>query len=107
VEKQTVKTYVHGVNRYRKYGCRCDICRSAASALKRLQRVQTTLPVQPLIDKFGDVIHRRFYRSLDKWHREGVNPYVADKICCSLGCHPAEVYGDDWFEPMWKKDRVS
>ena len=93
----------HGVTGYRNYGCRCDICRLACTELKRRKRISNLIPVQPLIDKFGEDMFRRFPKMMAQWQREGISIYAADKICCARGFHPVEIYGDDWFEPAWEK----
>lgn len=104
--KSTAKVVPHGVLRYRGYGCRCDTCRTAASALKRNRRLENLITVQPLIDKYGASFSSQYKKSIERWQREGIPIFTADKICCARGNHPYEVYGDLWFEKYWRKGKV-
>ena len=88
----------HGISRYRDYNCRCEICRRAISEYKLKQRIAKLIPVQPMIDKFGESFCRQYKGSIDKWIAKGINVYTADKICCSKGFHPVEVFGDIWID---------
>jgi hypothetical protein len=105
VGRSTAEVPPHGVWRYRSRGCRCDTCRDGAAELKRKRRLENLISVQPLIDKYGQSFVSQYSRSLEKWTKDGVPIYTADRICCARGNHPYEVFGDLWFEKYWKKDK--
>ena len=106
MEKPKGRELPHGVSRYRRLGCRCELCRAALRDAKRKRRQANLMPVQPLIDKFGDEFCRKHRDALKTWTVEGISLYVADRICCERGHHPYEIYGDEWFEKEWRKDEV-
>lgn len=94
----------HGLFMYRNRGCRCNICKNAMRRVngKRV-RINKQITVQPLIDKFGEPFVKRFEGSVPKWLAEGISHRAIDRICVGYGYHPYEVYGDLWFEDIWKQ----
>lgn len=41
------------------------------------------------------VVERRFHRAVhDGW----ATGWAVDEVCCAFGFHPAEVYGDMWWD---------
>lgn len=76
-----------------------------ARETKREQRLNNRLPVQPLIDRYGEDFLKTHGKSVQTWLNTGLSPYIIDKLCCARGNHPYEVYGDAWFEPIWNQDK--
>lgn len=105
MEKPPTREVPHSTYRYRKFGCRCDICKRCARDTRRETRLNNRLPVQPILDRFGDALRKTHNASIEGWLRDGINAYTVDKLCCSRGHHPYEVYGDAWFEPIWELDK--
>jgi len=80
-------------------GCRCDECREIGrkSNMQRDRKIPR-LPVHPMIDKFSsNDFSKKYQNSIDNWKTTGVSIFKIDEICCSMGMHPYDVYGDDWF----------
>lgn len=99
--KQQTREIKHGLDGYRRFACRCDICRKASSDRKRFERNRDLLPVQPMIDKYGEQFTKRFPNLIKRWQEEGIGLFVADRICVESGDHPYDVYGDRWYESVW------
>jgi hypothetical protein len=100
----------HG--RYSSYtsgGCRCEPCKKAASDYKKKRTGDTVrLSFDPLYTMFSENSKFNEYSStFGSWTKYGIDPYRADKICCELGVHPYEVWGDAWFTPEWSRDEAS
>jgi hypothetical protein len=36
--------------------------------------------------------------TINKWQHAGLNPYTADAAAAALGCHPTELWGDQWLK---------
>lgn len=97
--------YVHGVARYRQYGCRCDDCVAAYAGyrakLRKYPEQSFTIDAEPLIrfiEKNDGVVKPSTQQTFVRWRDKGVDIFVADQHCVKRGVHPFEVYGSDWFE---------
>lgn len=97
----------HGLGRYKKQKCRCEDCVTAYNTWSRnyqaekiAKRMRNKLDAAPLIDLLYAQVetHSSLGRKLRRWKYEGVDIYTADKICCELGYHPFEVFGDSWWK---------
>jgi hypothetical protein len=97
----------HNFYWYKKKNCRCDVCvaayrfynderRRKAREKARAGKIDAT-PLLALLYEKVDV-HGSLARKMRRWKYEGVDPYAADKVCCELGYHPMEVFGDLWWE---------
>lgn len=95
---------VHGLSRYKKFGCRCSICSEAYEEYKlknRKTNKRLFIPCDPLVslleDKFpGRALEMR--DTLRRWKKRGtVDLYEADRICIMIGLHPYSVFGDLYF----------
>lgn len=107
MSETSFKTVKHGIGRYKKHGCRCDICVAAQkeSSRKRTENFRASkrrgkLPAEPLIALLYDQVdcHSSLGRKIRRWRYEGIDPYTADKLCCEMGYHPFEVFGDAWWK---------
>jgi hypothetical protein len=97
----------HGLGRYKKQKCRCDICMEANRLYceqrrerNHAARTRNKIDATPLIDLlYKDVeTHSSLGRKLRRWRYQGVDIYTADKLCCEMGYHPYEVFGDAWWK---------
>ena len=50
----------HGTENSYRYGCRCKLCREAASEAKRLRRLKTKMPCSHGCGRLVDTINRRY-----------------------------------------------
>lgn len=90
--------HIPSLSKYRG-GCRCDGCREIGSKsnMQRDRKIPR-LPVHPMLNRFSsDDFSKKYQNSIDSWKTNGVNVFKIDEICCSMGMHPYDVYGDDWF----------
>jgi hypothetical protein len=96
--------------------CKCPKCKhkydewlvknNERKRLKRQQeakdRSRKRLNPEPLISLLkeekiiNDVIRKYSSELYANGPRYGLDVYVADKICVSIGLHPLEVFGDEW-----------
>lgn len=101
----------HGTySAYTSGGCRCDDCRQAARDHKRRKYGDTVrLPWEPMFEKFSEfeAFSLRYSAFFPSWKRYGIDPYKADTVCCDMGVHPYEIWGDEWFVTEWRKDEAS
>jgi hypothetical protein len=94
----------HNRNTYLKYKCRCEECVRDNSLYKLKRRREKTYPLR--LD--GKVFVERLYKdnrtnavgrkSLDRWLKEGIELYSADRMCMKLGYHPVEIWGQAFYE---------
>lgn len=101
------KEWNHGIGRYRKHGCRCEVCSAAYAEYRRsLRKHQDTPPLidpEPLIKfiiELGEPMTATKTRLMESWRKNGIDIYRVDKLCVARGFHPFEVYGDEW----WRVD---
>lgn len=98
-------------NRARYYrGCRCDLCvadwtrlrlrRQEQREIEREKRRRDLLDAEPLLRLVYEQVdpHSSLGRKMRYWRANGVDIYTADKLCCELGYHPFEVFGDAWWK---------
>lgn len=96
--------------------CRCSKCKSKYDTWlarntqrKRIKRQQEAeerrrkrLDPEPLIillqeeGIINDTIRKHSNAVYSNGPRYGLDVYVADEICVSIGMHPLEVFGDEW-----------
>lgn len=95
----------HNRNTYLRYKCRCTECVEDAANYRRMRRIErggdtdVRLPAWPLIIFLRKVSDERIqHATLKSWLEKGVSPYTADKWCMRFGAHPAEVYGQAFYE---------
>lgn len=93
----------HGFGKYKKDRCRCDVCVGANKMYqekRRMKRREGKIDATPLIDLLYDKMetHSSLGKRFRIWRLTGVDVYTADKICCELGYHPYEVFGDSWWK---------
>ncbi len=98
------RSFVHGLNAYRVYKCRCEICTSANNESRRKYRplsdsVKIRLDAQPLIDRLtrDGRLNAVENSKISEWRKNGIGIYPADKWCIRLGYHPIEVWGQDFY----------
>lgn len=86
------------ISRYRA-GCKCHDCKEIGrKSNSERDRKIPRLPVEPLVSKFTDQdFLKKYGSSLKAWETSGVHVFKVDEICCSMGFHPYEIYGEDWF----------
>ena len=97
----------HGASMYRQRGCRCETCcegrriqRSKYETRKRHDEVQLRLDPTPLIDllKSNDDLWKVASRAVQNWRTNGIDIYWADHWCIKLGYHPAQVFGQAFYQ---------
>lgn len=97
----------HGLGKYKKEKCRCDVCVDAYrvysleyNTKKRAARTHNKIDAGPLIDLLYAQVetHSSLGRKLRRWRSQGVDIYTADRLCCEMGYHPFEVFGDAWWK---------
>ena len=57
-----------------------------------------------MLEKLPHGFAKRYRGSMGNWKKNGIKLYTADAICVTYGYHPYEIYGDAWYEDIWKKD---
>lgn len=92
---------------YRQQGCRCDICLEGRRAQRaqythgtRKDEVKLRLDPTPLLDLLtaNDELWRIRHQSLRNWRTNGIDIYWADHWCIKLGYHPAQVFGQAFYQ---------
>lgn len=95
---------IHNRNTYVKHKCRCDVCRQANSDYKKSRRPVATyhlrLDSAPLISRLekDNRLVAVSNKCLNRWVREGIELYNADRTCIKLGYHPTEIWGNQFYE---------
>jgi hypothetical protein len=95
--------------KYIKRKCRCELCKEAIAVYNkeraRRKREVPHFPLQPVIDRMTK--HQRgLHETLIKTSSDkSLSVYRIDRLCCSLGFHPYEVYGDLWYEDIWNSEK--
>lgn len=95
-------------------GCRCDECKARKSEYARLWRDQEGLrarcfdfaPLERIIlgrDLALNTVASG--TSVKEWRLRGIPWDRADTLCCKLGMHPFDVYGEDWYDLMAMLDQ--
>lgn len=90
--------------------CRCDECKRAAREYKRSKYGDIIrLESEPMFSHFNgnDIFSSKYSAFFPSWKRYGIDPYKADSVCCDMGIHPFEIWGDEWFATEWRKDEAS
>lgn len=105
--------YHHGDAQYaRQHPCNCDLC---SDAIERARLKYVRLPIEPLVAlappwvqvnsgyaAMGGINGTLDSKMIRRWHRSKSQGWItfwaADTLACALGYHPAEVWGDDWWE---------
>lgn len=109
----------HGTTSGYSNGCRCEACRTAASAYWRRQRARRTppkpqpVPLGPLLERLsshlGVAVEQLSQddiaeacgvtpRTACRWRSCGwIAERYADRIAVHLGWHPAAIWGADWW----------
>lgn len=91
----------HGRSTYLKYKCRCDVCVEDARAYRAKRAVEAIrLKADPFIHRLTvdgriDTVDRS---SVARWKRNGMTIYWADRWAVSLGYHPYEIWGADFYQ---------
>jgi hypothetical protein len=98
------RSFAHGLNAYRVYKCRCEICITANTESKRKYRplsdaVKVRLDAQPLISRLtrDGRLAAVENSKISSWRKDGIGIYSADKWCIRLGYHPIEIWGQDFY----------
>ena len=95
---------IHNRTTYVKYKCRCSVCVAANSEYKKRYRPVATyrlrLDSAPLISRLerDGRLTAVSNRCLNRWTREGIELYNADRTCIKLGYHPTEIWGNQFYE---------
>ena len=104
-----LKPLKHGRQKYYRDKCRCDKCvrswdnfnlkRNAKKKETRAAIKARKLDAAPILALMYEQVdkHSSLGRKMRYWRANGVDPYTADKVCCELGYHPFEVFGDAWW----------
>lgn len=66
------------------------------------QMIDATLLLDWLTE--NDQLNRIDKSTLRKWQERGLSVYTIDKVCIRLGVHPAEVYGNKFYEGCFDND---
>ena len=89
---------------YRYRGCRCDICRAGAEAVRKKYRKSRAVPrirldATPLINRLSPDEIQRFvgHRTVNQWLQNGIELFAADRWCIRLGYHPSQIWGSDFY----------
>jgi len=96
----------HGINGYKKRGCRCEVCQAAYDSYNKNRRKHPELAPkidpEPLIEFIigsGEKITGGLGQQFARWRRSGgVDLFIADAACVRRGYHPFEIYGDAWYD---------
>ena len=101
--KQTAR--YHGINGYKKNGCRCEKCQAAYDSYNMKRRKYPELapkidaePLIAFIIESGEKITGGLGQQFERWRRSGVDLFVADSHCVKRGYHPFEIFGDAWWD---------
>lgn len=97
----------HGTNtKYRNEGCRCSECKEAGrvSNAGRKSRSAIRLPLEPLLPYMSQSFKTSNRVTIKDARTNGLTIYRADALCCKMGRHPWEIYGDLWFQDLWEDD---
>ena len=95
----------HGMGMYRYRKCRCDVCSEAMRQFRKKYRKTSDnynkmVDATPLLEwlTVNNQLDRIDGSTVRKWRERGLSVYVIDKVCIRLGAHPAEVYGNKFYE---------
>lgn len=98
---------VHGLSRYKKFGCRCDVCLAAYAQYRQKSRKtpkKIFIPASPLLNLLDTKYPTRAHEmrnTIKAWRKRGtIELYEADRICIMLGIHPYEIFGDIYFSGL-------
>jgi hypothetical protein len=104
--------------------CRCPACEPRYLAwlarnneLKKIQRKKAAderrrkrLDGAPLVkllreENITNEIIKKHSNEIFSWGEKlGIDAYLADKICISIGLHPIEVFGEEWLIKALQED---
>lgn len=104
----------HGtITGYTTHGCRCEPCAEAGARWREKRKARYAakpkppmLPVEPILAILDDYNRREITLVLKRSMARGISVYRADRICCKLGVHPWMVYGDLYFQDLWKQEEA-
>lgn len=104
----------HGLNAYKRRGCRCEVCLEAhrqSRIRERLKNRRTPIKhhlidATPLIEIYRHLNTRSssLSRTIKKWEKYGISAYDADTYCMRLGYHPIEIFGPAYFEGLFDEE---
>ena len=106
---QIDKQVKHGTySSYDRDKCRCTICVTAMQARTKIRnsrrsRGQSRLPLEPLLSSLPIEFLKENRRSMNKWRKNGLTVFEADRICTRYKVHPFAVYGTRWYSDMWER----
>lgn len=95
---------IHNRTMYVKYKCRCEVCVRANSLYKLKHRKTRTYPLrldgQVFVDRLraDDRTEAVSRKSVERWLKNGIELYAADRMCVKLGYHPVEIWGQAFYE---------
>ena len=105
----------HGINAYKRRGCRCEVCSEAhrqTNIKERLKSRRTPIKhhlidATPLVELYCSISTRdkNFRSSIEKWKKNGISVYDADTYCMKLGFHPIEIFGSAYFEGLLDEEK--
>lgn len=101
-----IKQYTeHGMGMYRYRRCRCEICSEAMYHFRKKYRKTSDnynkmIDATPLLNwlRENGQITQIDGSTARKWAERGLSVYTIDKVCIRLGVHPAEVYGNRFYQ---------
>lgn len=95
--------------KHTKHGCNCALCLEAVERYNeeraRKKKEMPRFALQPIVDRMTRE-QKESHSGLIKANAgKSLTIYKIDRLCCSLGFHPYEVYGDLWYEDIWNSDK--
>ena len=106
---------IHGRSTYMKDNCRCEICVAAAKLYRDEYRrakdpgVYMYMDPQPFIDRLtrDGMIDRVSRGTRRAWAKNGISIYRADYWCIKYGYHPAQIFGNAFYEGCFPEEAAS
>jgi hypothetical protein len=100
----------HGLNAYKRHGCRCEVCLEEYKQSRIRERLKNRrtlikhhkIDAAPLIELYKETFSNggNVSRLVRKWESGGITVYEADEYCMKIGLHPIEVFGATYFEGL-------
>lgn len=105
------RTIKHGRNAYVNNRCRCEQCHQAALEYKRRYnarkgKTRRLLDSQPFLDRIekDGRISWICESTIRRWRRGKIDLWVADRWAITLGYHPLEIWGQDFYVGVEEMD---
>lgn len=95
----------HGIEAGYRKGCRCEPCQQGHRDYQyRQYHAKPRLPFDPIVAFMSPEVRVARSKLIKAQTGKTISIFQADRLCCSLGFHPWQVYGDLYFQDLWEKN---